>query len=168
MRRAKTSRRSLPFGVRALIFRKRWVRSRAVKPSMKSGHRSNTLAVLILLWVAGVLGGCHQEPQIPSQSPRAVRLATAVPQTSGETLRYSASILPYAQVELEFRTSGYVTGVRQVRGADGRTRNIGTGDYVDKGTILAPIRLEDMKHHATQPTPQPDQPVAPAPQADQA
>ena len=138
-----------------------------MKPSMKSGHRSNTLAVLILLWVAGVLGGCHHEPQIPSQSPRAVRLATAVPQTSGETLRYSASILPYAQVELAFRTSGYVTGVRQVRGADGRTRNIGTGDYIDKGTILAHIRLEDMKNQAAQAQAQLDQAVAQHTQADQ-
>jgi len=90
-----------------------------------------------------------------------------VPQTSGETLRYSASILPYAQVELAFRTSGYVTGVRQVRGADGRTRNIGTGDYVDKGTILAHIRLEDMKNQAAQAQAQLDQAVAQHIQADQ-
>jgi len=90
-----------------------------------------------------------------------------VPQTSGETLRYSASILPYAQVELAFRTSGYVTGVRQVRGADGRTRNIGTGDYVDKGTILAHIRLEDMKNQAAQAQAQLDQAVAQHTQADQ-
>jgi RND family efflux transporter MFP subunit len=48
-------------------------------------------------------------------------------------LRYSASILPYAQVDLMFRSSGYVTNIRQVRGADGRTRDIGTGDYAEQG-----------------------------------
>jgi len=139
-----------------------------VKPFMILGHRSNKLLVLIFLSVAGGLGGCHHESQIPSQSPRAVRLATVgAPQAGGETLRYSASILPYAQVDLAFRTSGYVTGVKQVRGSDGRTRNIGTGDYVEKGTILAHVRLEDMKNQVAQAQAQLDQAAAQHAQADQ-
>src|SRR5260221_2774979 len=125
MPRANTIERFLPIGVRALIFRKRWVRSRAMKPLMTPGRRPNTTLVLVFLSVAGVLGGCHHESQIPSQAPKAVRLDTvAAPQISVETLRYSASILPYAQVDLMFRSSGYVTNVRQGRGADGRTRDI--------------------------------------------
>lgn len=139
-----------------------------MKPFMISGYRSNTPVVLIFLAAAGVLGGCHHDPQIPSQSPKAVRLATvAAPQASGETLRYSASILPYAQVDLAFRTSGYVTGVKQVRGADERTRNIGTGDYVEKGMILAHVRLEDMRNQVAQAQAQLDQAVAQHNQADQ-
>src|SRR5260370_15585261 len=132
-----------------------------MKPFMITGHKSNTLLVLLFLSVAGVLGGCHHESQLPSQAPRAVRLETvAAPQTSGETLRYSASILPYAQVDLMFRSSGYVTNVKHLRGADGRTRDIGTGDYVEKGTVLAHIRLEDMKHQVAQAQAQLDQAVA--------
>ncbi len=138
-----------------------------MKPLMMPDYRSNTLLVLLVLSVAGALGGCHHESQIPSQSPRAVRLATAAPQSSGETMRYSASILPFAQVDLTFRTSGYVTGVKQVRGADGRTRDIGTGDYVEKGTILAHVRLEDMKNQVAQAQAQLDQAVALHTQADQ-
>jgi RND family efflux transporter MFP subunit len=139
-----------------------------MKPLMIPGRNSNALLVLVLLSLTGVLGGCHHESQIPSQSPKSVRLATvAAPQTSGETLRYSASILPYAQVDLVFRTSGYVTGVKQVRGADGRTRNIGTGDYVEKGAILAHVRLEDMKNQVAQAQAQLDQAVAQHNQADQ-
>jgi RND family efflux transporter MFP subunit len=139
-----------------------------VKPFMILGHRSNKLLVLVFLSVAGGLGGCHHDSQIPSQSPRAVRLATVgAPQAGGETLRYSASILPYAQVDLAFRTSGYVTGVKQVRGSDGRTRNIGTGDYVEKGTILAHVRLEDMKNQVAQAQAQLDQATAQHAQADQ-
>jgi multidrug efflux system membrane fusion protein len=88
-------------------------------------------------------------------------------QTSGEASRYSASILPYAQVDLVFRTSGYVTGVKQVRGADGRIRDIGTGDYVQKGTVLAHVRLEDMKNQVAQAQAQLDQAVAQHTQADQ-
>ena len=139
-----------------------------MKPFMTPGHRSNTPLVFVFLSIAGVLGGCHHESPMPSQPPKAVRLVTvAAPQTGGEALRYSASILPYAQVDLTFRTSGYVTGVKQVRGSDGRTRNIGTGDYVEKGSILAHVRLEDMKNQVAQAQAQLDQAVAQRNQADQ-
>ena len=122
-----------------------------MKPFMIPGHRSNTPLVLVFLSVAGVLGGCRQESKIPMQPPRAVRLATvAAPQISGETLHYSASILPFAQVDLMFRSSGYVTSVRQVRGADGRTRDVGTGDYAEKNLTLAHIRREDLQNQVAQ------------------
>src|SRR5260370_38513627 len=117
MQRVSGMRLCSPIGARGLIFRKRWVRSRAVKP------------FIVLLSVAGALIGCHRESPIPSQQPKAVQLATvAGSQVSSESLRYSASIVPYAQVDLMFRSSGYVTSVRQVRGGDGRARDIGTGD----------------------------------------
>jgi len=132
------------------------------------GHRSNTSLVLVALSFALVWGaGCNRETRIPAQPPRAVRLATvAVPQTTGETLRYSASVLPFAQVDLMFRSSGYVTNVRQVRGADGRTRDIGTGDYVKEGLTLAHIRREDLQNQVAQAQAQLDQTVAQHTKAD--
>src|SRR5947209_14750357 len=131
-------------------------------------HRLNTPIPLFVLSVTGVLGGCGHESQIPSQPPRAVRLATvAAPQPSAETLRYSASILPYAQVDLMFRSSGYVTNVRQVRVADGRTRNTGTGDYVEQGLTLAHIRREDLQNQMAQAQAQLDQTTAQHTKADQ-
>ena len=139
-----------------------------MKPLLMPGHRSNIPLVLVLLSVAGVLSGCNRESQIPSQPPSAVRLATVeAAQTSAETLRYSASILPYARVDLMFRSSGYVTNVSQVRGADGRTRDIGTGDYVDTGLALAHIRREDLQNQVAQAQAQLDQAVAQHTKADQ-
>lgn len=139
-----------------------------MKPFVMSGHRSNIPLVLILLSIAGVLSGCNRESQKPSQPPRAVRLATvAAPQMAGETLRYSASILPYAQVDLMFRSSGYVTNVSQVRGADGRARDIGTGDYAEQGLTLAHIRREDLQDQVAQAQAQLDQAVAQHSKADQ-
>src|SRR6476660_852097 len=168
MPRANIVRRSLPIGVRELIFRKRWVRSKAVKSFTFPEHRLNMLLVLVSLFLTGVLGGCTRQSQIPSQPPRAVRLATvAAPQMTGETLRYSASILPYAPVDLMFRSSGYVTNVRQVRGADGRTRYIGTGDYVEQGLTLAHIRREDLQNQMAQAQAQLDQAYAQHTRADQ-
>src|SRR5467141_439386 len=167
MRRANIIRRFLNIGVRALIFKKRWVRSRAMKAFLTARRRSTTPFLLVSLSVAGVLGGCHHE-QIPSQSPRAVRLTiVSAPEMMAETLRYSASILPFGQVDLKFRSSGYVTKVRQVRGADGRTRDIGTGDYVAAGLKLAHIRREDLQNQVTQAQAQLDQATAQHTKADQ-
>jgi RND family efflux transporter MFP subunit len=139
-----------------------------VNPFLISGYKLNTPLVFVLLSVAGVLSGCSHESHILSQSPRAVRLATVTPpQVSEETLRYSASILPYAQVDLMFRSSGYVTNVRQVQGADGRTRNTGTGDYVEYGLTLAHIRREDLQNQVAQAQAQLDQAIAQHTKADQ-
>jgi RND family efflux transporter MFP subunit len=139
-----------------------------MKPFPIPGHRPNPLLVLVVLLLTAGLSGCNHRSQIPSQPPRAVRIATvAAPQMSGETLRYSASILPYAQVDLMFRSSGYVTNVRQVRGADGRTRDIGTGDYAEKGITLAHIRREDLQNQVAQAQAQLDQAAAQHTKADQ-
>jgi len=135
---------------------------------MPTRHKSNAWEIITVLVTVGSLAGCHQESRIASRPPTSVRLATVttVP-TSGEALRYSASILPFAQADLAFRTSGYVTEVKQVQGADGRTRDIGTGDYVEKGTVLARVRLEDMKNQVAQAQAQLDQAAALHTQAEQ-
>lgn len=139
-----------------------------MKPFTIPKNRLTTLLALVSLFLTGVLGGCTRQSQIPSQPPRAVRLATVLaPQMSGETLRYSASILPYAQVDLMFRSSGYVTNVRRVRGADGRTRDVGTGDYVEQGLTLAHIRREDLQNQVAQAQAQLDQAIAQHTKADQ-
>jgi multidrug efflux system membrane fusion protein len=57
--------------------------------------------------------------------------------------RYSASIVPYRQITLAFRTSGFVEWILPVQGADGRTRDVGTGDPVAQGARLARIRAQD-------------------------
>src|SRR5258705_13202897 len=151
MPRANGIRLFSHIGVHGLIFREHWVRSRAVKP------------FIVLLSTAGALIGCHHEPPIPSQPPKAVQLATvAGGLVSSESLRYSASIVPYAQVDLMFRSSGYVTNVRQVQG-----RDIGTGDYVAKNLTLAHIRREDLQNQVAQAQAQVDQAVAQHTKADQ-
>ena len=58
-------------------------------------------------------------------------------------LRYSAGIVPNSQVDLAFKSGGYVENILQVRGADGRMRNIQEGDWVARGTVLARVRESD-------------------------
>jgi multidrug efflux system membrane fusion protein len=66
-----------------------------------------------------------------------------------------------------FRSSGYVTDVRQVQGADGRSRDMGTGDYAEQGLTLAHIRREDLQNQVAQAHAQLDQAVAQHTRADQ-
>ena len=139
-----------------------------MKSFLIPGYRSKTPLALVLLSIVGVLVGCNHKSQMPSQPARAVRLANvAAPQTTGEVLRYSASVLPFAQVDLMFRSSGYVTSVTQVQGADGRTRDIGTGDFVEQNLMLAHIRREDLQNQMAQAQAQLDQATAQHTKADQ-
>jgi RND family efflux transporter MFP subunit len=96
------------------------------------------------------MNGCHKETQVLAKSPTPVHLSEVTLYASPEGLRYSASILPFAQASVSFKSSGYVTNIRQVVGADGRRRDVGTGDYVGRGTVLAQIRQQDLKNQLDQ------------------
>lgn len=61
-------------------------------------------------------------------------------------VRYSANVVPRAQVDVAFKANGYVDGIRQVRGADGRTRDLQQGDAVTSGVTLAHIRDEEYRN----------------------
>ena len=116
--------------------------------STRQRGRISELAGLCALLAA--MTGCHSKTQIPAKSPAPVRLAEVTLDASPEGLRYSASIVPFAQASLSFKSSGYVTSIRQLVGADGRRRNVDTGDYVASGTILAQIRQQDLKNQVDQ------------------
>jgi len=127
--------------------------------------RISKLAELCALLAA--MTGCHRDTQIPARSPTPVRLAEVTSYTSPEGLRYSASILPFAQAALSFKSSGYVTSVQQVVEADGRRRDVGTGDFVTGGTVLAQIRHQDLKNQLEQAQAQVSQAMAQHVQAEQ-
>jgi RND family efflux transporter MFP subunit len=58
----------------------------------------------------------------------------------GNAVRYSASIVPYSQVDLAFQSSGYIDRILQVRNSAGGMRNVDQGDFVRSGTVLAVVR----------------------------
>lgn len=68
-----------------------------------------------------------------------VRVETAEPGEINGPLGFTATVNPYTQVDLDFKVDGYVRGITQVMGADGRMRDIQEGDEVTKGMALASI-----------------------------
>ena len=105
-------------------------------------HRTEIqiLAIAVLCAISQV--GCSRA----SSEPRPltpVRTAAVQTISTGSENRYSANIVPNAQVDLAFKSGGYVESIRQVRGVDGRMRNVDLGDWVTKGTVLAVVRQKD-------------------------
>ena len=118
-----------------------------MKNKSSIGLRKIAIALPVLIAVAS---GCQQATQVAAKSPTPVRVADVALNSSAEGLRYSASVLPFAQAALSFKSSGYVTEIKQVMGADGRRREIGPGDYVARGALLAQIRHQDLKNQLDQ------------------
>src|SRR5262250_3301385 len=106
----------------------------------------------VLFAMIAAASGCQQPTPIAPRRPVPVHLAEVALYSSSEGLRYSASVLPFAQASLSFKSAGYVTEIKQVMGADGRRRDIGSGDYVSRGTVLAQIRHQDLKNNLDQAT----------------
>jgi RND family efflux transporter MFP subunit len=88
------------------------------------------------------LSACHQaNPQPKPLIP--VRTAQVGSIELGNALKYSASIAPYTQVDLAFKSNGYVESVLQVPSASGGQRNVDQGDWVKKGTVLVVVSRQD-------------------------
>ena len=93
--------------------------------------------------------GCKQSAAT-GKTPLPVHTALVQTIDVGNTARYSASIVPYSQVNLAFQSSGYVDRIRQVSSASGGMRNIDQGDWVTKGTILAVVNQQNYEDKLAQ------------------
>lgn len=107
-------------------------------------HKSDsaTLAVIVAAMFTISQSACTRAASEPRQLTP-VRVAQVQNISTGSETRYSANIVPNAQVDLAFKSGGYVVSIRQVQGSDGRSRSIDTGDWVSRGTVLAVVRQQD-------------------------
>lgn len=111
--------------------------------SQISNHKLGARIIFCLLPVALFLSACREKTAQAEAEAVSVRVKT-VDLVSGESgVRYSANIVPQTQVELSFRVSGYVEGLMQKRGVDGKMRDLQEGDLVAKGSVLARLRQSD-------------------------
>jgi RND family efflux transporter MFP subunit len=83
----------------------------------------------------------------PARPVKVQTVAAAVPESG---IRYSASIEPDEQVQLAFKTTGYVDELSKRSGADGRPRSVQAGDFIGGGTVLARVREADYRQRVDQ------------------
>jgi RND family efflux transporter MFP subunit len=99
------------------------------------------IAVSAALCLTSGLGGCRskqvEKPAVP------VKVAAVEMNSAGDGTRYSATIIPRTEVELAFKVGGYVDALQQVRGADGKMRDLQEGDGITAGAALARVRQSD-------------------------
>ena len=119
-----------------------------IKLTKRLGPATTTLLFALITAVSG----CQQPTKVAANSPTPVHVMEVTLYAPSDDLRYSASVLPFAEAALSFKSAGYVTEIRQVAGADGRRRDLGAGDYVSRGTVLAQIRHQDLKNNLDQAT----------------
>jgi RND family efflux transporter MFP subunit len=89
-----------------------------------------------------ILAGCGKE-SAPTPDPVPVKTETVASQEVRPAWRYSGEIRPDKQVQLAFKEPGYVDALHQVKGADGRVRDVQVGDEIPAGTVLAHLRRSD-------------------------
>ena len=99
-----------------------------------------------------VMAGCASNKPL-NQPPQGVQ-AQAIEKQAGsaDALRFSAVVTPDSEAPLGFRIPGYVISLKQVRGQDGRMRDIAEGDRVSRGAVLVRIRsseYQDKVHQAS-------------------
>src|SRR3984957_5507645 len=113
------------------------------------------------------LAGCESPSRPPEQPLVPVTVAEVQEYSGSEGVNYSASIVPYQQVSVAFKSAGYVTSILQRKGVDGRVRNLQQGDWVKKGTVLATVRQSDYQQAGDQYKGQLEQAKASAQKSDQ-
>jgi RND family efflux transporter MFP subunit len=88
------------------------------------------------------LAGCGKE-QAAGPEPVPVKVETVATQEVRPAWRYSGEIRPDIEVQMAFKQPGYIAALHQIRGADGRWRDIQVGDEIPAGTVLAHLRRND-------------------------
>jgi multidrug efflux system membrane fusion protein len=98
--------------------------------------RNFTFAVLL---ASAFFAGC-EHAGAPAHPAIPVRVSTVGTLEESGGLRYSANVEAFTEVNLAFKSGGYVDYIVERKGADGRTRILQVGDRVSEGEILARVR----------------------------
>lgn len=106
-------------------------------------------AVLLLVAVVSVAVLRPRTKQV-EKPPAPVRVAAVELNSAERGARYSATIIPRTEVELAFKVGGYVVALQQVRGVDGKLRDLQEGDRITAGAVLARVRQSDYQVKLTQ------------------
>jgi RND family efflux transporter MFP subunit len=96
-----------------------------------------------------IVAACKKETT-PEAAIQTVRAGTVDRISPNAPERYSATISPIQTIDLAFKSAGLIDHIYEIRGADGRTRDVQVGDLVAKGTDLAVVRAVDYEQRVQQ------------------
>jgi multidrug efflux system membrane fusion protein len=109
-----------------------------------------TVHIAGAITLAALAAGCSNVQGVEPKPARPVKAQPVAAAPAAASVRYSASIEPFEQVTLAFKSSGYVDEILRRPGADGRSRVAQAGDLVTKGAVLARVRDADYQQHLEQ------------------
>ena len=115
---------------------------------MTKENAGRYLCASACLMALAVQWGCAKASSDVPVMP--VRVAQVANIDTGSGTVYSANIQPYQEVDLSFKSAGYITSIRQVKDAQGHVRNVDQGDYVARGTVLAVVQKDDFEQKLNQ------------------
>ncbi len=103
--------------------------------------------IVFLLSVASLLSACDHKEPVEVVTPVRVQTAQELSESGG--LAYSAQVVPQTQVDVAFRTDGYIVEITQVPGVGSAERLLQAGDEVEQGTVLAQVDDEQYRDQVT-------------------
>ena len=110
----------------------------------------NSKALLSALAVVALpfLTSCESKP--PSTAVvTPVKVAAAESLSSNTSLIYSAQVVPETQVDVAFRTDGYIASIKMMPAIDSGERILQPGDSVEAGDVLARVEDEQYRDQVT-------------------
>jgi RND family efflux transporter MFP subunit len=108
--------------------------------------------VVALVGASVWFSACSKAEKAEPRAAQPVKTQTVAVAPLQGGVRYSVTIEPFEQVQLAFKTTGYVDELLRRPGADGRLRTAQAGDRVTKGTVLARVRETDYRQRVAQGT----------------
>lgn len=106
--------------------------------------RTSTVLALVC-----VLAGCHQQPPLKPRPAVQVEVVTSGISAGGKVV-YSAVAEPKTTTTLAFRGPGYVERIMTVPSTTGGSRELGEGDRVRRGDVVANLREAEYRDQVDQ------------------
>ena len=107
-----------------------------------------TFLVWVVFPLALVLSCAGEEPAKRPVTP--VTVVAVNPSSPENSVAFSAGIISCTQVDVAFKSGGYVESVLQVKDIRGGLRNVQEGDRVRKGAELAQVRKKEYRDSLAQ------------------
>ena len=107
---------------------------------MSEASGRGALFFFAFMFVVLSLQGCTEEKKQFKKPSVPVKTQKVEDAPAEKVFKFTASLIPRKQIDLEFKVGGFVKEIVRLPGHDGKRRIAQKGDPVQKGTVLARLR----------------------------